>query len=186
MGWHRSNAAAVIRGSTWRSLTRTPFSGVSRRSGLAEWLGGVAWRHIPRLLRPKSMLGDRCNTGSLCDERLATGFCRSLFRGAPPDCFRISPTESCQINRSAGTPPVEIAHPEPQRTPSLPDASSTARCHPGVSRHAPRALCPSRSQISCREPLRPSEVHVASWRGDKLTTPAVPQTCSPAAACQLA
>jgi len=44
MGWHRSNARAVIRGSTWRSLTSTQFGGVSWRSGLAEWLGGVAWQ----------------------------------------------------------------------------------------------------------------------------------------------
>jgi hypothetical protein len=42
MGWHRSNARAVIRGSTWRSLTSTQFGGVSWRSGLAEWLGGTS------------------------------------------------------------------------------------------------------------------------------------------------
>ena len=42
MGWHRSNARAVIRGSTWRSLTSTQFGSVSWRSGLAEWLGGTS------------------------------------------------------------------------------------------------------------------------------------------------
>ena len=76
-------------------------------------------------------------------------------------------------------PPGEISPPKPQRTPSFPGASSTARCHPGVSRLAPRAICPSRSQISCREPLRRPEVHAASWCGNNLTTQAVPQTCSP-------
>jgi hypothetical protein len=150
------------------------------RCQLAEWLGGVAWRHIPRLLLRKSMLGDRFNTGSSCDEKLATGFCRSLFRGAPPDCSRTSPTESCQLNRVPMPPtPREISHPEPQCTPRFPGAASAARGHPGVSRIAPRAICASRSQFSCREPLRPPEVHVASWCGNNLTTPAVPQTCSP-------
>jgi hypothetical protein len=176
MGWHRSNAGAVIRGSTWRSLTSTQFSGVSWRTDLAELLGGTS---------------RACFAPNQCSAIDATrGVCatRDWQLAFVALCFaerRRIASESLPRNpaKSIGVP---VPPPSRLHTPSLRDASSTARCHPGVSRHAPRAICPSRSQISCREPLRPSEVHVASWRGDKLTTPAVPQTCSPAAACQLA
>jgi len=188
MGWHRSNARAVIRGSTWRSLTSTQFGGVSWRSGLAEWLGGVAWRSVlaahPALASPQINPRRSIQHGEFVRREignwlLSLSVSRSdCFR--PPYCLRTSPTESCQLNRVPMPPtPREISHPEPQCTPRFPGAASAARGHPGVSRIAPRAICPSRSQFSCREPLRPPEVHVASWCGNNLTTPAVPQTCSP-------
>jgi hypothetical protein len=146
MGWHRSNARAVIRGSTWRSLTSTQFGGVSWRSGLAEWLGGVAWRHIPRLLLPKSMLGDRFNTGSSCDEKLATGFCRSLFRGA-----------TVSVRRIASEP-----------LPRNPANSIGCRCPPSPRDFTPRASVhsplPGRGLGSSRSPRRQSNCAARNLR----------------------
>jgi hypothetical protein len=172
MGWHRSNARAVIRGSTWRSLTSTQFGGVSWRSGLAEWLGrvawrsglaewlggvawrsglaewlgGVSWRHIPRLLLPKSMLGDRFNTGSSCDEKLATGFCRSLFRGA-----------TVSVRRIASEP-----------LPRNPANSIGCRCPPSPRDFTPRASVhsplPGRGLGSSRSPRRQSNCAARNLR----------------------
>jgi hypothetical protein len=154
------------------------------RCQLAEWLGGVAWRSglaaHPALASPQIDARRSIQHGefvrreignwllSLSVSRSAAGLLQNLSHG-------ILPTQS----GANAPPPREISPPEPHCTPRFPGAASAARGHPGVSRIAPRAICPSRSQFSCREPLRPPEVHVASWCGNNLTTPAVPQTCSP-------
>ena len=57
MRWDGFNRGAVIPGSTWRSLTGTPFGGVSWRCQLAVSVGGVTWldANPPRIDKRPSM-----------------------------------------------------------------------------------------------------------------------------------
>jgi hypothetical protein len=176
----------------WRCQLAEWLVGVAWRSGLAECLGGVAWRSgLAECLGGTSRACFSPNQCSAIDSTRGVRATRNWQLAFVALCFaaRLFPSAELLQNLSHGIlptqsgadapPPREISHPEPQCTPRFPGAASAARGHPGVSRIAPRAICASRSQFSCREPLRPPEVHVASWCGNNLTTPAVPQTCSP-------
>ena len=164
MGWHRSNARAVIRGSTWRSLTSTQFGGVSWRSGLAEWLGRVAWR---------SGLAE-CLGGVAWRSGLAEclgGTSRACF--SPNQCSAIDSTRGVRATRNWQLAFVALCFAErrriaPEPLPRNPANSIGCRCPPSPRDFTPRASVhsplPGRGLGSSRSPRRQSNCAARNLR----------------------
>ena len=147
MGWHRSNARAVIRGSTWRSLTSTQFGGVSWRSGLAEWLGGVSWRSVlAECLGGTSRACFSANQSSAIDSTRGVRATRNWQLAFVALCFaeRLFPSAGLLQNLSHGILPTQSGADAPH---------SPRDFTPRASVHSP---LPGRGLGSSRSPRRQS------------------------------